>query len=251
MARLREAARAMGVADVRAAPAGRWSTDPLVSSRIGPGRRPLDIMPDAKSVVVVAVPIQKTVLDTAPSIYYNHLYNTVNALLDGVTERLALELNIMGHRAVYVPRDGYHGIAGLREDPSAFFSHRHAAYLAGMGTFGWNNMLLTEEYGPRVRFSSVITSAELPYGEVMERQLCIGCGKCARVCPVHAISSDGYPSGITLKQACVENSAKLAAEGRSPCGRCIAACPVGRDGGPPPTPEAVSVIRSYRKPPKT
>ena len=127
-----------------------------------------------------------TVLDTAPSILYNHLYNTVNTMLDQAAERIALELISMGHHAVAIPRDGYLGLAGLRGDPSAFFSHRHAAYLAGMGTFGYNNMLLTERYGPRIRLASIVTSAELPSGSPMDRQLCTGCRRCVRECPANA-----------------------------------------------------------------
>ncbi|MDO5853339.1 MAG: epoxyqueuosine reductase [Thermoplasmata archaeon] len=247
---IRQTARGMGIVDISAAPVERWDSDPLVSSRIGPGHRPADIMPDARSVLVIGVPVQKTIVDTAPSIYYNHLYGVVNSLLDQASERLTLELNALGHRAVYVPRDGYHGIAGLRELPEAFFSHRHAAYLAGMGTFGWNNVLLTPAYGPRVRFSSVITDAVLPYGEVMSEGLCLRCRRCVRECPASALGEADYPQAITIKQACVERSAELAQVGKSPCGRCIAVCPVGKDRGPPPTPEAVEAIRTYRKPPK-
>lgn len=245
-----DTARGMGIIDISAAPADGWDTDPLVSSRIGEGHRPKDIMPDARSVVVIGVPVQRSILDTAPSIYYNHLYSVVNDLLDQASERIALELNALGHRAIYVPRDGYHGIAGLREMPESFFSHRHAAYLAGMGTFGWNNMLLTEKYGPRIRFASVITSAELPCGRVMDEGLCIGCGACARQCPSSSVAGTGYPEGITDKRGCVEYTAPLAQVGRSPCGRCIAVCPVGDDKGPGPTEKAVETIRMYGRPPK-
>ena len=153
------------------------------------------------------------------------------------------------HRdAVAIPRDGYLGLAGLRGDPSAFFSHRHAAYLAGMGTFGYNNMLLTERYGPRIRLASIVTSAELPSGSPMDRQLCTGCRRCVRECPVNAVTDAGYPVGITEKQRCVEISASLAAKGVSPCGRCIAVCPIGDDRCPSPTKEAIDLIRSYVKP---
>ena len=246
--RIAEVCRGLGIHDIGVADAGMWETDPLVSSRIGRGGRPRDLMPDARSVVVIGIPIQRTVLDTAPSILYNHLYNTVNTMLDQAAERIALELISMGHHAVAIPRDGYLGLAGLRGDPSAFFSHRHAAYLAGMGTFGYNNMLLTERYGPRIRLASIVTSAKLPAGFPMDRQLCTGCRRCVRECPVNAVTDAGYPVGITEKQRCVEISASLAAKGVSPCGRCIAVCPIGDDRCPSPTKEAIDLIRSYVKP---
>ena len=246
--RIEEVCRGLGIFDVGTADAGMWDTDPLVSARIGRGGRPRDLMPDARSVIVIGIPIQRTVLNTAPSILYNHLYNTVNTMLDQAAERIALELMSMGHHAVAIPRDGYHGLAGLRDDPSAFFSHRHAAYLAGMGTFGYNNMLLTEKYGPRIRLASIVTSAQLRSGSPMDRQLCTGCRKCVRECPANAVSDAGYPDGTTKKQRCVGISASLAAKGVSPCGRCIAVCPIGNDRCPPPTDEAIRLIRSYVKP---
>lgn len=248
MERIREVARGMGICDVSVAAASAWDTDPLVSSRIAHPGRPRSIIPEAKSVVVLAVPMQKAIVDTAPSIYYKSLYDTVNLLLDQAGERLALELGMAGHEAVFVPRDGYHGLVGLRKSPTAFFSHRHAAYLAGFGTFGYNNAILTEKYGPRVRFTSVITSAELPCASPMTRQLCIKCKKCTKACPGEAIGSEIYPLSIVKKDQCTAVSAKLAENGISPCGRCIAVCPVGRDyGDSVPNDAAKALIRSYTK----
>lgn len=220
-----------------------WYDDPLVSSRIPKGKRPDDILPGAKSVIVIGVPIQYTILKTAPSIYYRSLYNVVNDLLDNVSERMTLELMNMGYESLYIPRDGYRGVEGLRNNPESFFSHRHAAYLAGMGTFGWNNMLLTPDYGPRMRFTSVITTIELPYGKPMDDDLCLKCGRCTRVCPASAVPREDYPRGTTDKMSCVGISTELARKGISPCGRCITECPVGKDNKTEPKREATEAIR--------
>lgn len=246
--RIAEVARGMGIIDISVASASAWDSNPLVSSRIGSSSRPAALMDSAKSVIVIGIPIQKAIIDTAPSIYYHSLYDTVNAMLDHAGERIALELGILGHDAVYVPRDGYHGIKGLQNDPSAFFSHRHAAYLAGMGTFGYNNMILTEKYGPRIRFTSIITSAELTPKKPMSKELCVKCKKCTKACPGEALGNLPYPNAITLKEKCVAVSTELAAKGISPCGRCIAICPVGKDyGSGLPSEEAKANIRKYVK----
>lgn len=245
--RLKEVAEGFGVYDIGVADADAWSTDSLVSERIREEERPNAIMPSARSVIVIGIPVQSTILDTAPSIYYSELYKTVNQLLDTATERIALELIHMGYHAVYVPRDGYQGIEGLKRNPASLFSHRHAAYLAGLGTFGYNNMLLTKRYGPRIRFSSVITDAPLPYGRPMTENLCIGCARCTKACPKGAVGDKYYPDTITKKTLCVENSADLRSKGISPCGRCIAVCPVGGDRIEGPTEAAIRNIRSFVK----
>jgi len=67
---------------------------------------------------------------------------------------------------------------------------REGAVLAGLGTLGLNRMVLTPDYGPRVFFSGVLTSAEIEPGTGLDEELCLGleeCGRCAAVCPSDAI----------------------------------------------------------------
>jgi epoxyqueuosine reductase QueG len=190
---------------------------------------PQSIYPEARSVIVIGLPVSLPVLETSPSIYYRELYNTVNALLDQYTYRLANFLNDSGHPSVFVPRDGYFGIKALLKNPVAFFSHRHAAFLAGLGTFGVNNMLLTPAFGPRVRFGSVFTTAELESDAIQEDQLCTRCMRCVKMCPANALDEKDYPQGLTDRKTCAEHSNELNRQGISPCGICIKVCPVGED----------------------
>lgn len=110
---------------------------------------PQSIYPEAKTVIVIGLPVQLPIVETAPSIYYHELYKTVNAALDAKAYEISNFLTSKGYPSIYLPRDGYGDIEVLLEKPLAFFSHRHAAYLAGLGSFGLSNVLLTPEYGPR------------------------------------------------------------------------------------------------------
>ncbi|HUS75972.1 MAG TPA: 4Fe-4S binding protein [Methanothrix sp.] len=213
----------VGVAGVQ-----RWK-DPPFQPWMPEEFYPQSIFPQAKSVIVIGLPVSLPVLETSPSIYYRELYNTVNALLDQYTYRLSNFLNERGHPSVFVPRDGYSGIKALLKNPVAFFSHRHAALLAGLGNFGTNNMLLTPQYGPRVRFGSVFTAAELPPDPLLKEELCTRCMRCVKMCPAKALDERDYPEGLTDKKSCTAHSAKLASRGISPCGICIKVCPVGED----------------------
>ncbi len=210
------------------AAAGQWD-DPPFEPWVPEEFRPRAIYPEAKTVIVLGMPVSLPIVDTAPSIYYHELYKTVNTLLDINGYRIASFLTSRGFPSIWVPRDGYGNISVLLENPVAFFSHRHAAYLAGLGTFGVNNVLLTEEFGPRVRFVSVFTSAEIPHGTPLDNQLCTRCMRCVEVCPANAIPGSGYPEGLTNKHACAVRSGRLSRRYMSPCGMCIRVCPVGKD----------------------
>ncbi len=190
---------------------------------------PRSIFPETNSVIVIGLPISLPILETTPSIYYHELYGTVNTALDLSTYRLSVYLTERGYPSIYVPRDGYGSISILKDKPTAFFSHRHAAYLAGLGCFGISNMLLTKKYGPRVRFGSIFTSAKLPADKIMKEGLCTECMSCVKKCPTQCLDSRPYPSGLTRKEACAAYNDKLKERFLSPCGVCIKVCPVGDD----------------------
>jgi epoxyqueuosine reductase QueG len=210
------------------APAERWDT-PLFDPWIPEAFRPRSIFPETRTVIVIGIPVSLPVVETAPSIYYHELYRTVNTLLDTNGYRISLLLNTEGFPSIWVPRDGYGSISILKENPLTFFSHRHAAFLAGLGNFGINNMLLTAKYGPRVRFTSVFTSADIPADPVVQQPLCTSCMQCVDACPVKALDGRPYPLGLTDKKSCATRSEALYRRSVSPCGLCIRTCPVGED----------------------
>lgn len=205
-----------------------WNTPPFLPW-VPEEFRPRAIYPETNTVIVIGIPVSLPVLETAPSIFYHELYKTVNTQLDLASYRIAIMLNELGHPSIAIPRDGYGSISVIKDNPVAFFSHRHAAYLAGLGNFGVNNMILTPGYGPRVRFTSVFTQAEIPGEGIMQTPLCIQCMECVRICPVNALPEKDYPEGITNKKTCTARAEDLLNHYISPCGFCIKVCPVGED----------------------
>jgi len=210
------------------ASAARWD-EPLFKPWVPEAFRPRAIVPETNTVIVIGLPVSLPVLESAPSIWYHEHYRTINSLLDGAAYRIAAVLTREGSPSVPLPRDGYGSVGVLKECPVAFFSHRHAAFLAGLGNFGTNNMLLTPEFGPRVRFVSILTSAEVRPDPLLEKPLCIRCQRCVEACPVHALDGGDYPGGLTDKKTCATRSEALAKKFISPCGICIKVCPVGED----------------------
>lgn len=190
---------------------------------------PQSIYPETKTVIVIGLPVSLPIIETAPSIYYHELYETVNNALDSKAYEISNFLTFKGYPSIYLPRDAYGNIDILLEKPFAFFSHKHAAYLAGLGSFGQNNILLTREFGPRVRFTSIFTTAEIEGSKIKNSNLCTRCLACVRECPVGAVKEKGdFPPPVD-KISCAQRSKKLRKEYRSPCGICIKLCPVGED----------------------
>lgn len=125
------------------------------------------------------------------------------------------------------------------------WSERHAAYAAGLGTFGLSRGLITEK-GMAGRFGSVITDAELvptarPYSSPFE--YCVMCGACMRRCPSEAID---VSRGVVLgkdQSICgpYVSGSKLPPHGphqrrRYGCGKCQVGVPCA-DGIPQKRPE--------------
>ncbi|MDL2261074.1 4Fe-4S dicluster domain-containing protein [Methanimicrococcus sp. OttesenSCG-928-J09] len=204
---------------------------------------PTSLFPETKTVIVIGVPVLLPIIETTPSVYYNEHYKTLNAHLDAEALKLSFFLNAQNLFAVPISRDGYAGMETILKNPTAAFSHKHAAYHAGLGTFGRTNTLLTPDYGPRIRFTSIFTSASADElgvpEEVLEKRqkikkenICINCTACARFCPAGAISSnksESYPAEKMDKMKCINHTLTLAAKGTAPCGICIKVCPVGAD----------------------
>jgi epoxyqueuosine reductase len=226
--------KSLGIPLVGFAPVERWKEPPEeLPNRLSPWIPeefwPQSIYPETKTVIVIGLPVFLPIVETAPSIYYYELYKTVNSMLDSKACELANFLVEKGYGAIYLPRDAYGDIKILIDNPFAFFSHKHAAYLAGLGSFGHSNVLLTPQFGPRVRFTSIFTTAEIEPDPIKTKDLCIHCLLCVKNCPAGAIPKTGdFPPPVD-KKLCAIRSAKLLDEYRSPCGICIKVCPVGKD----------------------
>lgn len=66
-----------------------------------------------------------------------------------------------------------------------------AAVRCGLGEKGLSGALLTDDFGPMVRYCFVLTDAVLAPDERKPPHLCDGCGACIKACPGKAISPTG------------------------------------------------------------
>ena len=205
-------AQSQGAALIGFAPVERWENAPE-------GHRPRDFLPKAKSVIAFGMRISDAIVDyndyhnhftgraswaTAPaprlnyakvviSNIYDYMGHTVqDDLLSYLSTRIAWKLEEKGFQCMPMPTTGTPYVGGREIELAQFFfpwSNRHAAVMAGLGEFGYNNIVLTPQYGPRIRFNSVITEAEFEYTSLLSEKVCLRdeCRKCLDVCTAGAI----------------------------------------------------------------
>jgi epoxyqueuosine reductase len=181
-------------------PVQRWSHAP-------PGHRPGDLLPGAKSVVVLGMRVsqgpqltqRRALVDRqyrqASFAYRWFGYGMLNQYFNDKTAILVSKLlEQAGEIALPIVGSGVEDAELLM----GAMSNRHAAVAAGLGEFGWNGLCLTPDVGPRARFASIVTTAELEptpmYNgpKLCNPEKCAQMGKgvpiCVRLCPIQAYS---------------------------------------------------------------
>ncbi|MBQ7726102.1 MAG: 4Fe-4S binding protein, partial [Clostridia bacterium] len=66
-----------------------------------------------------------------------------------------------------------------------------AAIKCGLGEKGLSGAILTDAFGPMIRYCFLLTDAVIEPDEPQKPHLCDGCGKCVSACPGKAIADDG------------------------------------------------------------
>jgi epoxyqueuosine reductase len=170
--------------------------------------------------------------EPGPTYAYFHHYRTVNAFLDREALWVASMLQRAGARALPVAASQSVGDMGPY---SGIFPHKTGAVRAGLGWIGRNALLVTPQYGPRVRLATVLTDFPLPISEPQPMPGCGDCQECVAACPAAALTGEtfqpGRPRSSLLDAAACSAHMKRAYQqiGRGAvCGVCMAVCPYGR-----------------------
>ncbi len=186
---------------------------------------PWDILPEAKTVVCFFVPFQKHVIESnrggdEVSRTWALAYDAGNQVVNGISEKLVeffAQNNIQA--ATIQATQGFD-----KELLMAGWSHRSAAYVAGLGMFGLNKMLITEK-GCAGRFGTVVAACDLAPTTRQETQRCMSlqggnCKACIKACPEQALTEQDIVRH-TCYNRCLETDKAFPDIGLCDCcGKC-------------------------------
>jgi epoxyqueuosine reductase QueG len=235
-----EGAALLGVAELRAVN----TADFLLDS---------EVLAQFRCAISIAAPVSATVLDTIkdfPNQLYFHHYRQLNGLLDRIALRIAAEIEAAGHRALAIAASQIVDWKNQR----AHLSHKRIGVAAGLGWIGRNNLLVTPEYGSRVRLVTILTDLSpedanpnhtpdsghaLSSGDTIPNHttdsghvpanapglfFCGDCRACIAVCPAQAIKESAKDFD---HQACFVQLKEFQRQGHVGqyiCGICVRAC---------------------------
>lgn len=191
-------AKECGADIVGVAPASRFAPDDAI----------FKLLPTTKSVIGIAFRILRgTYRGTEEgSTYYQYTTMAVENMEETVMPIALLRLSnfleengfiaspqrrnqtIMQARSGTNPEVAYDSISRGRTAENTL-NFETTAVKCGLGERGFHGALLTDAFGPFVRYVFILTDAELECDPVVEPHLCDKCRECAKGCPGRAIDA--------------------------------------------------------------
>ena len=198
---------------------------------------PVTIPEDFKYAVVMALEMDPVLIGTSPAV-------TAAAAAGKGYSQMAFTIACVGE---FIRGLGYKAIQMGNDTVLSI----PLAIDAGLGQLGRNGLLITPEFGPRVRICKVLTDLPLEPDKPIDfgiTEYCKKCRKCAKTCEAKAISDEIEPSfegvspsnnpGVLKWYVNAELCYKFCCDnGVMDCATCITVCPFNiRSGGKPRKP---------------
>lgn len=171
--------------------------------------------------------------------YYHH-YRKVNNELSTGLHQVSKELKKLNIAAKFIEPTINEGELNdqYAETLRLDFSHKMVATRAGLGWIGKTGLLISREFGPRLRLATILTNYPVNYCKTpVNESKCGNCKLCVDRCPAKAASGklwnihidrDEFYDPFKCREMCRELAGKNISAGTSICGICIAVCPAGR-----------------------
>ncbi|MBD3314841.1 MAG: epoxyqueuosine reductase [Chitinivibrionales bacterium] len=173
---------------------------------------------------------------------YNELYRETNAKLEMQLDRIGqvLETASIGYKTVKPTLQKNELDEEYENTLRTEFSHKFAATQAGIGWIGKTDLLISKEYGPRLRLSTILVENgdfEFKTGTPIIESECGNCTICVSNCPAQAANGkkwsigtdrDEFYDAFKCREKCRELAKRNLQSDMSLCGICISVCPIGK-----------------------
>ena len=156
------------------------------------------------------------------------------SLLSALQNSAAARLKSDGYRYLIIPPDSDRINGTCVSRLYGLFSHKVAATCSGLGWIGKNGLLISEQYGPGLTFTTVLTDAPLVPDEPVNSSRCGDCSLCVEHCPAQAIKgaswsrSEPLMSMVDHDRCRAQKTGTRRVDHKPNCGLCINICPYGR-----------------------
>lgn len=191
---------------------------------------PEDFLTDAKTAIVFFIPFPRSLTVTnkkerMSSKEWAVAYIETNELILQLSLHLKEFFQVKGHLSFTIPATHNWDEEKLISD----WSHRHIAYIAGVGNFGLNNMLITDK-GCCGRIGSFITAAVIEPDTRDDQASCLykfdgTCKMCAKKCVNEALFEDSFDR-FKCYDMLLENVDEHSSIGYADvCGKCLVGVP--------------------------
>ena len=182
------------------------------------------------SVAVRMTPEIVRSIHEGPNIEYYNEYLRLNEKLNLIVTAAEKFLHANGYKAHAQTTDTVREYGYYR----TLLPHKTVATVSGLGWIGKSALLVTEQYGPAVRISSLVTDAELECGTPVTESKCGSCMVCTEACPAGAISGKLWQRELDRNEFYDAYKCRMKAQQLSTerfnvtitmCGKCIEVCP--------------------------
>ena len=191
---------------------------------------PNDLLENARTVITYFIPFEERIAKSnrdlgISSKEWAHAYVETNNLISEVNKFLKNKLKSRGFDTKIMPATHNFNEKELLSD----WSHKHVAYIAGLGGFGLHKMLITEK-GCCGRLGSVITSVKIEPTNRRNKEYCLyfhnqSCMKCVEKCIFDTLSIQNFDRHKCYNK-CLENAKIYAHLGLvDVCGKCVSIVP--------------------------
>jgi len=162
--------------------------------------------------------IMEDLVDGPTKLYFFH-YQRVNVLLDELGLKVTNFIQALGWQALPIPASQIIDW----EKQRAHVSHKHLARQAGLGWIGRNNLLVSPEFGARLRLITVLTNMPLKVDEPLPWG-CQDCRACLSSCPSQSIKERPEDFDHLGCYQQIRVLIKAAGISQNICGLCVKAC---------------------------